>query len=234
MVITKKRLFDYAHKAMKGILAGTQTAPPPSENPYVALRAGKLPTIEELRTRDSNAPYDWRDQAFAGLAVKMLLNAGRAREVAMLYDDEAGILGFSSRRMPTVLAYRRCEDGPLVALALRQAGRNADAERILAFLDRHITAALRRGGGRTPPLFLAAAAHTWAARGKRAAAMAALEQAMANGWAYAIDFDDSSMTDIGDEPAFRSLRGDPRFERIRARINNHLARERREAAQLKI
>ena len=42
------------------------------------------------------------------------------------------------------------------------------------------------------------------------------------------------MPDIADEPAFRSLRGDPRFERIRQRIAAHIARERAEVGKLAI
>ncbi len=68
-------------------------------------------------------------------------------------------------------------------------------------------------------------------QGRTALALAVLERATIRGW---IDQDEELLPDIGDEPAFRSLRGDPRFEHIRARINAHLARERREVEQLKI
>jgi hypothetical protein len=120
------------------------------------------------------------------------------------------------------------EDGPVIAAALRAVGRNEEADRILAHLDREIAAALRRGGGRAPARFLALAAQTWAMRGKDQAALSALERATANGWVYVIEEDDSSLADFGDEPAFRSLRGQPRFEAIRARINGNLARERQQ------
>lgn len=64
--------------------------------------------------------------------------------------------------------------------------------------------------------------------GKTGLALSALEKARALGWNYVADLDDSSLPDIGDEPAFRSLRGLPRFEALRSRLNADLSRERRE------
>lgn len=75
---------------------------------------------------------------------------------------------------------------------------------------------------------MATAARTWALTGKRDTALSALEQALANGWNYVTDMDDSSLADIGDEPAYRGLRGNARFETLRSRINNNLTRERAE------
>lgn len=101
---------------------------------------------------------------------------------------------------PSRLTFGLFEDAPLVAVALRQAGRAAEAERILIHLERQLEVAL-----------------------------SSLERAIANGWAYVDDLDTSALGDIGDEPAFRA-RGDPRFERIRARLNAHLARAARSGA----
>ena len=58
-----------------------------------------------------------------------------------------------------------------------------------------------------------------------------LERAMRRGWT---DGGSTDLTDIADEPAFRSLRGQPRFERFRASLAAHLARERAETMQLQI
>ena len=167
-----------------------------------------------------------------GRAAKMLVNAGRAKEIVSLYDGE-GVMRMS-RRSPVSLSDRTFEDGPTVAAALRAVGRTDEADRVLQQLDAELNRALRRSGGRAPSWFFALAARTWALRGKADAAMDALDRAMANGWAYSTsELDDSSLADFGDEPAFRSLRGNPRFEGIRARINAHLMTERREAfAQL--
>ena len=64
--------------------------------------------------------------------------------------------------------------------------------------------------------------------GRKDVALRDLEKALALGWLYVSDLDDASLPDFGDEPAFRSLRGDKRFEAIRARVNKGIARERRE------
>ena len=40
-------------------------------------------------------------------------------------------------------------------------------------------------------------------------------------------------SDLADEPAFRSLRGEPRFERIRADLKARFLREKQEVLQLR-
>jgi tetratricopeptide (TPR) repeat protein len=198
----------------------------PEADPHVQIRQGKLPTLSDLGLRNRNVTYSWRDLGYVGRATKLLINSGRARDIVGLYDGE-GIL-LISRRRPAALPARLFEDGPVIAAALRAVGRNEEADRMLAQLDREIAAALRRSGGRVPPRFLAIVAQTWAMLGRDQAALSALERATANGWLNAYELDDSSLTNFGDEPAFRSLRGRPRFEAIRARINADLARERQQ------
>lgn len=200
---------------------------------YVANRQWKLPSPEQLDARNRNIPHYYGDEEYVAIAAKLLINAGRADEVVALYDSDEGIMRISRRRLPGLPA-RPFYDGPVVAAALRAAGREAEADRILAHLDRSIAMAWHRNDGRLPYTFLAEAAQTWAMRGKHDAALSALERAMRGGWAYVAGYGDSSLPDIGDEPAFRSLRGNPRFERVRARLNAHLARERRELRAIAI
>ena len=225
MVFEQLGLFNAAYEArrrsgMKDDLVR------PEADPYVQIRQGKLPTISELSLRNRNVSYSWRDLGYVGRATKLFIDNGRARDIVSLYDGE-GIL-LVSRRGPPALPARVFEDGPVIAAALRAAGRNEEVDRMLAQLNREIAAALRRSGARVPPRFLAFAAQTWAMLGRDQAALSALERATANGWLYAYDLDDSSLADFGDEPAFRSLRGQPRFEAIRTRINAGLVRERQQ------
>ena len=148
-----------------------------------------------------------------------------------LYDGE-GILSLKRGVNPRPPA-QLLQDGPVIAAALRSVGREEEADRLLAFLDQQLAAAIRRSNGRLPAGFLGVAAQTWALRGKTDAALSALGRAVANGWMNLTDFPDSSMPDFGDEPAYRSLRGNPRFEAVRALINRRVAAERREVlAQL--
>lgn len=198
---------------------------------YFAIRRGRLPSLAELRTQSASTFH--KDQAYAAQGAKLLINAGRARDVVALYDGD-GILGLANAR-PLDHFSGRMEGGAIVAAALRAVGRTAEADAILVRLDRTILAGLARSRSRAPSSFLAEAANVWAMRGKTDAALSALERARQLGWVYVEpDEGDISLRDIGEEPAFRSLRGNPRFEAIRARINAHLARERRELAAIPI
>jgi hypothetical protein len=61
--------------------------------------------------------------------------------------------------------------------------------------------------------------------------MSALERAYGRGWRQNGGAD---LRDIGDEPAFRSLRREPRFRQLQSRLTAHYAREREEVARLKL
>jgi len=54
---------------------------------------------------------------------------------------------------------------------------------------------------------------------------------LSRGWTHTAATD---LSDIADEPAFRSLQANPRFERIKAKLEAHFARERRETMQLRV
>lgn len=203
------------------------------EDRYFAMHGGKLPSMAELRSySESHFDKDW---PYAVIGAKMLINAGRARDVVSLYDSREGFLGLSRDRSLEGVRQQTLPAVPVVAAALLAVGRTGEADRIIAAADRLIEAGLARSRGEATYNFLAEAAQVWALRGKHAMALAALERARARGWSYvAMDEGDVSLSDMADEPAFRSLRGNPRFERLRAEINAHLARERRETAQLSI
>ena len=77
--------------------------------------------------------------------------------------------------------------------------------------------------------FEADAAAIWALQGNKDEALATLELAIDRGWTHS---GSSDLRDIADEPAFRSLHGQPRFESLRARLAAHFARERSETEAL--
>lgn len=195
---------------------------------YFAIRRGKLPSFAELQTYNRDRMLD-KNAEFAALSAKLLINAGRAREVVSLYDGEDGFLGLSRKQPPERLR-PHIVGGPIAASALRAVGREAEAHMITSRLHRLIESALARSRGEAPAEFLAAAAQVWAMQGEDDAAVSALERARQHGWLYSSD-PDTSLRDIGDEPAFGSLRGHPRFERFRAELRAHLARERVELAR---
>ncbi|HYG30805.1 MAG TPA: BTAD domain-containing putative transcriptional regulator [Allosphingosinicella sp.] len=195
------------------------------------LWQGELPSLDELARRNrSCAPVpicggeaNDHDGYFAALAVKRLLNAGRGRELAALYDRH-GLLALSPGHLedrPAILV----SNGPLLAIVLRQAGRTEEAERLLAAADRAI--ARITAAGRVPSWFLADSAQTWALQGRGERALAALERALDRGWLYGGFYGgETALADIAEEPAFRSLRGEARFDQVRRRIRSHFERER--------
>jgi TolB-like protein/tetratricopeptide (TPR) repeat protein len=197
---------------------------------HLALRNGALPSFPELLA-ESRVRGDPRGDLLLQETTERLITAGRARDAVALYDSEDGLLGLSAdgplpTRLDTFL-----RSAPIVAAALIAVGREAEAQRLLRHADGLIQAALRRSGGRAPAWFLAEAAQTWTLLGKREAARTALGQAVRNGWVNAIFYAGDLADDPGQEPAFQSLRGDPRFEAIRAAHNGRLARERAETAR---
>lgn len=185
------------------------------------------PSADEWRARNSDQVVAYIHGHYNLVAAKLLLNAGRHRELADYYHKDRGLLTLrpNERPRPAVLV----EAAPLVALALRGSGRVGEADRLLAEADKAVAAALRRG--RVPTSFLADAARLWAVQGRSDQALTALEKASGRGW---LNSGFTDLLDLADEPAFRSLRGHPRFERIRARIAAHMARERREAQAIAI
>jgi hypothetical protein len=180
--------------------------------------------VWQSRNRDRIATETYRDENHK--AAKLMLNHGRARELAVSFDNPIGLLGIRAR-LP--LRADQLHEVPVVALALRQAGRAGDANRLLSEAERMMDAVYRRG--RVPFRFDADAAAVSATQGRSGSALAKLERAMDRGWTHSGNTD---LRDIGDEPAFLTLRGHPRFERLRARLAAHRVRERREIAQLRI
>jgi len=180
------------------------------------------PALWRLRNRNRIAAQVYSDEN--QVAVKMMLNAGRASELAATYRSPTGLLGI---RPGQPLRIDQLGEAPLVALALRESGRAAEADRLLQQAEAAIRTVYRRG--RVPFWFDADAAAVFAARGRSDQALQVLERALARGWTHSGSTD---LPGIADEPAFRLLRGHPRFERTRARLDAHYAREHRETALL--
>ncbi len=186
--------------------------------------APPAPAVWRTQNRNVIAADVYQDHNHVG--AKLMLNAGRARELVATYDGPVGLL---SLRPNQRLRVDQLHEAAVVALALRQAGRSADADRLLSKANSSIGAVYRQ---RVIPFALDAdVAAIWAVQGRRDQALAMLERAMRRGWTHN---ETTDLPDIADEPAYRSLRGQPRFERVRASLAAHLARERAETTQLRI
>jgi hypothetical protein len=186
----------------------------------VWMTAPPSPAEWQHRNRSSAADLVYRNENV--IAAKLMLMAGRAKELVATFDSPTGLLGVRSGQ-----AVGTCylENAAIAALALRAVGRQVEANRILGQAD----AAIRAGYGRgTVPLwFEQDAAGIWAAEGKSDQAAAALERALRRGSMHSSR---SDLRRLQDEPAFQSLRGNRHFQIVSAEYEASLARERRETA----
>ena len=159
------------------------------------------------------------------IAAKLMLAAGHSRELVASYDGPIALLGIQRDKPIRVDQLARA---PVAALALRQAGRIGEANRLLEQADALVQRVYSQK--QVPFSFEVDAAAIWAAEGMKGRAMLALERAARRGWTHTGNAD---LPDLADEPAFASLRGDPRFEAVRAQLAAHFARERSEAMRLR-
>lgn len=190
----------------------------------VWMDAAPAASVWQARNRNGITAEVYRAENL--VAAKLMLNAGRIAELAATYGSPEGLLRVRPRQPFRV---DQLGEAPIVALVLRQSGQSAQADRLLREADAEIRKVYRLG--HAPFWFDANAAAIWAVQGNKDEALAMLERAMDRGWTHSGATD---LRDIVDEPAFRSLHGQPRFERLRERLAAHYARERSETEALGI
>jgi TolB-like protein/DNA-binding winged helix-turn-helix (wHTH) protein len=204
---------------------------PPSRPPLPTIGSNLFAPRARMAAAPSAAEWRWRNRSTAAalvysdentVAAKLMLTAGRARELIATFDSPTGLLGIGRGKLLGVCNFQQ---SALVASALKSVGRHEEADALLRHSEGLIRAAYRRG---TVPIYIEDdTAGIWAMQGRPDLAIAALERARRRGWQHSGRVDLSSLRD---EPALRSLRGDPRFEALLSRYETHLARERRETA----
>lgn len=180
------------------------------------------PSPSEWRNRNRSSAAALVNHDVNVVAAKRMLVAGRSRELVAAYDGPTGLLYM---RPGVRVGVCDLHEAALVALALRGVGRHDEADALLRESDVLIRAVYRRG--RVPTWFDEDAAAIWAVQGQTGSALDALERALRRGGVHAGRTD---LPKLEDEPALRSLRGDPRFEALRSRYEAHFARERGETA----
>lgn len=200
-----------------------------------ALKMGPAPDF---------APYLWRNdpkgldileghhidaQTFFKLfpltenATRVYLLSGRSKAVADKYRS----LNMTPEQFRN-LARQEDEDhflfsAPLVALALEQNGQGKDATALLSLAE---SAAKQRVGEK--PLYSALLARVYAVQGRKEDALSLLTGAVSRRW---LPEPPAIQTDLHNDPALGSLKGDPRFERLRDQILGTIARERAQVNQ---
>ncbi|HZB69144.1 MAG TPA: winged helix-turn-helix domain-containing protein [Sphingomicrobium sp.] len=207
-----------------GPLIDVPTPPPTRDDWRKLMDAPPSSAVWQQRNRDPIAAAAYRKHNL--VAAKLMLNAGRWRELVTTYDGSVGIQGIRPGRR---LRVDQLSEAPVVALALRAGGRSQEAERLLRDADSITRNVYRKG--KVPFWFDAQSAAIFAALGKKGEALSTLERAFDRGWRQS---DGADLRNLADEPVWRSLHGEPRFERLRARITAHYAQERQEMLRLPI
>ena len=183
------------------------------------------PSVTEWQSRNRSSAAALVNHDLNVVAAKRMLQAGRARELVATYYRPAGLLYM---RPGVPVGVCDLHEAPLVALALRQAGRTKEAQTLVAEADRLIRTVYARGAT-VPTWFEADAAALWAVQGNAARAISALERSFRRGYVH------SGRTDLptlAEEPAFQSLRGNRSFEALLEKYRAHYARERQETARV--
>ena len=152
-------------------------------------------------------------------AGRVYLLSGRGEELARLYrqavsrPDEFRVVAGSDVDFVKL--------APFIALGLRKAGDEAEAQRLLAEADR----LLRAERLDRKPSQLALRARVNAVAGQSRAALDDLTLAVRQGW---VPEPPELQTDLAIDPAFASIKSEPEFERARQVILRHFAKERAE------
>jgi TolB-like protein len=185
-------------------------------------RALSRDTVDRLY-RD--ASLQWSNESVTFAVLKTLASNGRSAEAVALYrkrfSSPDAMVRFPSGHLGFL------EDGATIALALRDTGQKAEADRLLALLRSE--AQKRLDHGPVPNNYRYYIAMAQAVGGNNDAAIRSLEQSAQRGWLYARE---KSLPDLAMEPAFRSLVKDPRFQRIVGQQRAWQNKERREMEPL--
>lgn len=216
----QRTLFDATHAVglRTGKLVDVPGSPTGRDNWRVWMDAAPAPAEWRKRNRDPVAAGVYRKHNL--VAAKLMLNSGRWGELVATYDSPTGLFGLGPTKR---VRFDQVLETPVVALALRLAGRAGEADRLLREAEMAVRAAHRRGP--VPFSFDVETAAVFAVQGRRDAALKSLERAYQRGWRQNSG---TSLRDIADEPAFRSLHDEPRFKQLQARLAGHYARERQE------
>ena len=183
---------------------------------FLAARLGNPPPIETLFRKD---PLDFWLNSAVPFYSRLLINRGRSADLVSLYDrafqsPEAMLARIGKPEFVTF--------APVAAPALQDVGRKQEAAKLLTMADKLCNDAIRRG--RTPIGFQVNCSRTWAMLGRSDQTLRMLQRAMTAGWRP----DGGWSVLLTDEPAYRSMRNDPRLKRLGSNVVAENERERRE------
>lgn len=170
-----------------------------------------------LREVAAAGPGFWANDPAKWHVVPTLVAAGHGATLLRLYDQ----------RYRTVDAFVRDQQGAIVTLApplvlaMQEAGRTADAERLRTLAVARIEAARREGViADKQALHLA---ELLALGGDRDGALRELERTVATNWTALWSPPRANLSAV---PAFNTLRPEPRFQRVEAQLRTAINRQR--------
>ena len=193
---------------------------------YAPLISGKALPPTRVENRPVSPEEFWTSTFFSAPASRVMVQLGRSRDLVALYrsgfrDADDFITRTSRYGMLGELA-------PNLAIALQETGSKSEASYLLSATSMRLEEILKRETRREA---IAHLAMIRAVQGDSTRALPLLDAAVRRGW-----FPDgrTAALDLVREPAFQTLRGDPRFEAVRKRLLDHIARERAELGPLKV
>jgi hypothetical protein len=189
------------------------------------LFSGKAPPLDVLLEKARQLDGDSRD-GFFELAGVRLLEARRYADIVALYDLQGSNYRWLLNARDANIEYALRYAAP-VTIALAKVGRRDEAARLLLNANRLAIDVM--ANGRVPGDMLAKLAEIDALMGSRDDAIAKLEAAERKGWFHYALVPNAT---IHNNLAFATLRGDPRFEALGARMAAKLEREKRETQAL--
>ncbi|MBD2841470.1 winged helix-turn-helix domain-containing protein [Erythrobacter rubeus] len=236
---TERRYSLDMHMGMIEVLLGVQL---PGELPYLRtpekqlmyrMHRRELPSVDEIRAVTGGDGDLWDMAEFVGPAIPLFLENGRAAELLSLYDAR-----FSSHA--DFLAYAEAggrpefivpQISPFLALALRDAGRESEAEAHLSSAEQQIERWNDTDKGWIIPILFEL--DLAAARDDRAKATEIIEALPAYGWPYVMaDPDISGGLLLGSNPLYAAIRDLPQVRAVLDPIRANLERERAEILAL--
>ena len=193
---------------------------------YAPLLSGKVLPPTRFHNRPVTADEFWTSFFFSAPAARAMVRLNHSRELVKLY--RAGFANADEFISRTGRMDMLSDLAPILSVALAKTGSADEGAYLLSAASRRMENILGRVPSRDAAGRLALIR---AAQGEREQSLALLDLALRRGW-YP---DGRNVTlDLADEPAFAGLASDPRFQAVRKRILDHIARERAELGPLPV
>jgi len=193
---------------------------------YAPMLRGKAlpPTIVDSKPVE---PEEfWTSDLFSAPASRAMVRLGHSRDLVKLY--RAGFRNADDFISRTDRFDMLAGLAPTLSVALASDGSSDEGHYLLAAASRRQETVLSRVPSRDAAGRLAIIR---AAEGEREQALGLLDLALRRGW-----YPDGRTValDLADEPAFAGVKADPRFQALRKRVLDHVARERAELGPLQV